>query len=422
MKWSKSTLGEIVANDRGLVQTGPFGSSLHQSDYSEEGIPVIMPTNITDGRVSQAGIARIPENTANRLERHKLKPRTIVLPRRGEITKRAFIREDQEGWLCGSGCLKIETHDTEVMPEFLYYYMAQHDVCQWLEKHAVGSTMLNLSAGIVNDMPVHYPQRELQQYIANTLAAYDDLMENNRRRMVLLEESARLLYREWFVHLRFPGHEHTRITNGVPQGWERVELNSIINVTHGYAFQGADFSDEPTSLVLTTPGNFRIGGGIKLGKPKFYSEAGPLPPNYILAPMDLIVTMTDLSKDSDTLGYPAFVPKLPDLTFLHNQRVGKVVPRGDFFPKHFLYFVLCDEPYRHHVVGAATGGVIKHTSPTRILSYKADLPLDRKLIEDFEAFASPLFAQINILVESNEKLRTARDLLLQRLMSGGIAL
>ena len=160
MSWSKSTLGEVVANDRGLVQTGPFGSSLHQSDYSDEGIPVIMPTNISDGRVSQDGIARIPEHTANRLERHKLKPRTIVLPRRGEITKRAFVRADQEGWLCGSGCLKIETHDTDVVPEFLYYYMAQHDVCQWLEQHAVGSTMLNLSAGIVNEMPVHYPRRE----------------------------------------------------------------------------------------------------------------------------------------------------------------------------------------------------------------------------------------------------------------------
>ena len=217
MRWTDSTLGETVSNDRGLIQTGPFGSQLHQSDYVDEGTPVIMPTDILDGRVTVDRIARVSEETATRLSRHKLKPRTIVLPRRGEITKRAFIREDQEGWLCGSGCLKIEVQETDLVPEFLYYHMALHEVVQWLEQHAVGSTMLNLSAGIVNEMPIRYPGREQQQEIADVLSAYDDLIENNRRRMALLENAARLLYQEWFVRLRFPGHEHTRITNGIPK-------------------------------------------------------------------------------------------------------------------------------------------------------------------------------------------------------------
>jgi type I restriction enzyme S subunit len=147
----------VVADSRGLIQTGPFGSQLHQSDYTEDGIPVIMPTDISDGRVMVDRIARISEQTADRLSRHKLKPRTIVLPRRGEITKRALIGKEEENWLCGSGCLKIEVQGSELVPEFLYYFMAQHEVGQWLEQHAVGSTMLNLSAGIVNQMPVRYP-------------------------------------------------------------------------------------------------------------------------------------------------------------------------------------------------------------------------------------------------------------------------
>ena len=230
-KWRKSTLGEIVAHQRGLIQTGPFGSQLHQSDYTEEGTPVIMPTNISDGRVSVDRIARVSEQTADRMARHKLRPRTIVLPRRGEITKRAFIREAEEDWLCGSGCLKIEVHDTEVVPEYLYYFMARHESAQWLEKHAVGSTMLNLSAGIVNEMPVVYPSKEIQERIASILTAYDDLIENNRRRMELLEESARLIYQEWFVRLRFPGHEHTRVTKGVPEGWSKLTLGDICTDT-----------------------------------------------------------------------------------------------------------------------------------------------------------------------------------------------
>ena len=125
MTWSAATLGEIAERDGGLIQTGPFGSQLHQSDYVSDGIPVIMPKDITDGRVDAASVARVSEATANRLSRHQLRPRTIVLPRRGEITKRAFIRDDQAGWLCGTGCLQIALEGKHLLPEFLYYYMEQ---------------------------------------------------------------------------------------------------------------------------------------------------------------------------------------------------------------------------------------------------------------------------------------------------------
>lgn len=239
--------------------------------------------------------------------------------------------------------------------------------------------------------------------------------------MALLEDAARQLYREWFVRLRFPGHEHARITDGVPDEWESIPLSSIITVAHGFAFQGKYFSETPTSRVLTTPGNFRIGGGIKLDKLKFYSEEGPLESTYELTPMDLILTMTDLSQMGDTLGFPAFVPTFNDLRFLHNQRVGKVIPKGQVFPKHFLYCLFCDDRYRYHIVGAATGTSVKHTSPKRILSYTINLPSRGGLIASFEALVGPLFHQIDCLISMNQKLRAARDLLLPRLMSGEIA-
>ena len=81
------TLGEIAERDGGMIQTGPFGSQLHQSDYVDDGIPVIMPKDIVDGRILSDTVARVSEDTALRLKRHQLKSRTIVLPRRGEITK-----------------------------------------------------------------------------------------------------------------------------------------------------------------------------------------------------------------------------------------------------------------------------------------------------------------------------------------------
>jgi type I restriction enzyme S subunit len=284
--------------------------------------------------------------------------------------------------------------------------------------------MPNLNTGILRSIPVHVPPLPVQRRIAGILSAYDELIENSQRRIRLLEDMARALYREWFVHFRFPGHESVphlpSALGNIPKGWECVTLGSIIKVTHGCAFQGIHFSEEPTSRVLATPGNFRVGGGIKYDKLKFYSEQGPLESAYVFEPMDLMVTMTDLSKAGDTLGFPAFIPKLQSLTFLHNQRIGRVLPVGEFFPKHYLYCLLCEERYRHHIVGGATGTAVKHTSPTRILSFPFASPKDAKLIHAFENFARPIFRQINNRIEALENLRRTRDLLLPRLLNGQI--
>jgi type I restriction enzyme S subunit len=311
-------------------------------------------------------------------------------------------------------------HPNEADARFVKY-LFDATIQKRVQQFTQGAAQDNLSQEKLLSLEFKIPRIEEQQRIASILSTYDDLIENNRRRMALLEDAARQVYQEWFVRLRFPGYEHIRIVDGVPEGWEKIQLQGIINVTHGCAFQGCHFSEKPTSRLLTTPGNFRIGGGIKFDKLKFYSEEGPLELAYVFKPMDLMLTMTDLSKMCDTLGFPAFVPKLDGQTFLHNQRIGKVVPLGIFFPKHFLYCLLCNAQYRHHVVGAATGTTVKHTSPKRILSYTTTMPKLGTLIDTFEDFARPLFLQINSLIETNQKLRTARDLLLPKLMSGEIS-
>ncbi len=349
--------------------------------------------------------------------------------------------EQSKKWPAGTLCITIAANIAETailgidacFPDSVIGFIANESRCdvrfikykldvvkRTFQQVSHGAAQDNLSQEKLLSFPLLIPEPSTQRRIADILSAYDDLIENNRRRMALLEESARLLYQEWFVRLRFPGHEHTRLVNGVPEGWGPIQLNCIINVTHGCAFQGEYFSEEPTSRVLTTPGNFKIGGGIKIDKLKYYSEEGPLESSNVLAPMDLILTMTDLSKSSDTLGFPAFVPRLDGLTFLHNQRVGKVVPTGESFPRHFLYCLFCDDRFRHHVVGAATGTSVKHTAPTRILNYTAILPSRPGLITAFEEVAEPLFRQIICLIETNQKLRAARDLLLPRLMSGEV--
>jgi type I restriction enzyme S subunit len=155
--------------------------------------------------------------------------------------------------------------------------------------------------------------------------------------------------------------------------WRQVQFGELAEVKHGFAFDGQYFIDEPSTDVLVTPGNFAIGGGFKLDKPKYYN--GPVPPEFVLKPGDLLVTMTDLSKAADTLGFGAIVPSVSGRRLLHNQRIGRVViKRNDLVDSKFLHWVLRTTHYRNEILGSATGSTVKHTAPSRIATYKFGLP------------------------------------------------
>jgi hypothetical protein len=140
--------------------------------------------------------------------------------------------------------------------------------------------------------------------------------------------------------------------------WRHVRLGSLVEIKHGFAFKGEFFSDEPTAFQLTTPGNFAIGGGFQAGKGKFYS--GSVPNDFVLKTGNLLVTMTDLSKAADTLGYAAELPETPGTTWLHNQRVGLVtIKQGVVASMSFLHYLMRSPDYRHWVVSTATGSTVK---------------------------------------------------------------
>jgi len=149
------TLGEIIQEHGGLIQTGPFGSQLHQYDYTKEGIPVVMPKDIRDGRICEVGVARVPEAKASQLSRHYLKAGSVVFPRRGEISKCAYIDEEQEGFLCGTGCIKIEPPEEILRSKFLYYHLGLRHSIDWLERNAVGTTR-GYQIFCVNSQPLSF--------------------------------------------------------------------------------------------------------------------------------------------------------------------------------------------------------------------------------------------------------------------------
>ncbi|MEO6146372.1 MAG: restriction endonuclease subunit S [Sulfuriferula sp.] len=155
--------------------------------------------------------------------------------------------------------------------------------------------------------------------------------------------------------------------------WKEVLLGDLISVKHGFAFKSEYFCDEPTPYQLVTPGNFAIGGGFQLGKAKYYS--GPVPDGYILHKDNVVVTMTDLSRAADTLGYAAVIPKTEGTVWLHNQRVGlvEVNPNAPVISS-YLHYMMRSRDYRHQVVSSATGSTVKHTAPSRICEFKFKLP------------------------------------------------
>lgn len=123
----------------------------------------------------------------------------------------------------------------------------------------------------------------------------------------------------------------------------KSKLSDFISIKHGFAFKGEFISTEENENCLLTPGNFAIGGGFKSDKFKFYT--GDVPSDYILNSNDLIVTMTDLSKDADTLGYSALVPNIQNKQMLHNQRIGLVIFINDELDKEYLYFLMRSKEY-----------------------------------------------------------------------------
>ena len=155
-----------------------------------------------------------------------------------------------------------------------------------------------------------------------------------------------------------------------------MKLKELCKIRHGFAFKGKDIiKDHATKYVLVTPGNFNIGGGFKKDKCKYFSENGDIPKDYILKENDLIVTMTDLSVKSDTLGYSALIPKDDNSIYLHNQRIGLVHDIDESkVLKDYLYWFMRTKKYQQEVVASQSGTAIHHTSPDRILNIEIDLP------------------------------------------------
>ena len=280
-------------------------------------------------------------------------------------------------------------------PQFVYYKLQTLN----LERFNGGVSVPTLNRNVLDTLPVKIPKRTLQDHIASILSAYDDLIENNQRRIQLLEQSAQLLYKEWFVHLRFPGHEHVTITDGVPKGWENRPLGEIADITMGQS---------PKSIYYNEDGN---GLPFHQGVTNFGIRF-PAHQKYC--------TMQNRLAESGDILFSVRAPVgriniAPDKIIIGR---GLAAIRSRTDQQNFLFYALKNWFFKEDIMGS---GAIFAAITKKDLHGVELLQTSDRIAEMFMEHVVPIDLQIEKLHQSNEQLTQARDLLLPRLMNGEIS-
>ncbi len=365
MTWQDQVLGEVLTLKRG-------------HDLPErKRQPGIVPI------VSSAGITGF-HNVA------KAEPPGVVTGRYGTLGEVYFVEEPF--WPLNTALYVIDFKGND--PRYVAYLLRNTLRNYQSEKAAVPGFDRN----VLHTLNVSAPGPEDQVAIASVLSAYDNLIENNRRRIALLEEAAGLLYREWFVHLRFPGHEHVKIIDGLPAGWRHRPLIKIAEVVMGQSPKSQFYNDTGEGLPfhqgVTDYGYRFVSHRVYSSVITKVGRAGD-----ILVSVRAPVGRINVTRDDIILG----------------RGLAAIRSRAGY--QSFLFYALKNHFYTEDIIG--TGAIYAATNKKE-LEGQIFLEPPPKLVREFDDHASVIDRQIACLTSQNEKLAEARDLLLPRLMNGTI--
>ncbi len=195
---SRDRLADICVDKIG-VQTGPFGSQLHQEDYVEVGSPIITVEHLGDNRILHENMPCVTDDDKNRLSKYHLKSGDVVFSRVGSVDRRALVRDAEDGWLFSGRCLRVRADKNKIDPVYLSYFFGLETFKNYIRSIAVGATMPSINTKILSDVPIYYPQLDRQKEIANVLYSIDEKIELNRQINQSLEQIAQAIFKSWFV-------------------------------------------------------------------------------------------------------------------------------------------------------------------------------------------------------------------------------
>jgi type I restriction enzyme S subunit len=420
-------LGNLVKAGGGKLHTGPFGSQLHAADYVQEGIPCIMPANMKSNRVDLSDIAYITEGDANRLSKYIVKKDDIVYSRRGDVTLKALIREKEDGYFCGTGCLLLRPGD-KFDSRFLTHYLSTPTIQNWIVRQAVGATMPNLNTGILASIPFNGPKKEEQERIADVLSVIEDKIELNNSTNSELEAMAKTLYDYWFVQFDFPDVNgkpykasggkmvyNDTLKREIPEGWELVPLEYFADVIdphpshrapkeveHGFPFAGIGDIDESGNIAI--------------------SKARKIDEEFV-DKQERDYAIGDYSLGFGRVGTVGKVVRLKKQKFRYalSPTLSVINPKK---PEHagYLYTVIKSEEFYKNVL-KNTSGTTRPAIGIQLLRKKPVIKPRNKHVDMFERYEKitrELFEKTSIANQENQELIELRDWLLPMLMNGQV--
>lgn len=419
--WKIERIENLAADIPRAVVGGPFGSDLVSSDYVDSGIPVIRGTNLPFGkRFSIENLAFVSEGKADQLAPNTARPNDIVFTQRGTLGQVGIVPQDAgyDRFIVSQSQMKLTVDVDKADPVYLFYYFTLPSTVRYIENHALQSGVPHINLGILKRFEVPVPELAVQQKIAAILTAYDDLIENNRQRIALLEKMAEEIYREWFVRLRFPGHEHTPVHKGVPEGWAIKFGDDLFETVKGRSYSSEDISDSQTGHDAEHPfitlKSINRGGGYRREGLKYYR--GRFNANQIVAPGDVVMAVTDMTQNRAIVGQVARVPHLAECVDAIIS-LDLVCLRPREWSETFLYSFCRYSGFASHLAQFANGANVLHLKPSVIGSQKLLAP-PAELSQKFDSIVEPIHQLLDSLSEQSGELTAARDLLLNRLISG----
>ena len=351
-----------------------------------KGYPLIRTPNVGKGRLDLNGVHRVSESVyKQRIQRGAPRANDLIFAREAPAGNVALVQENQTVCL-GQRTVLIRPNVQKVNPQYLVYYLLSPKPQYELLGTANGATVAHVNLPAIRNLKIELPEKSVQDKIGTILVTYDDLIENNQKQIKLLEEAAQRLYKEWFVDLRFPGHENTKIVDGVPEGWHRGTIGQIAEFKRGRTITKAQVKGGNVPVVA---------GGLE---PAYYHNVA-----NTKAP---VITISASGANAGFVRLYGVDVFASDCSFVDGLGTESL-----FFVYEFL------KESKVSIDQLQKGSAQPHVYAKDINAMKITIP-EKEYLERFDRYAKVYFNKIKTLQGQNERLKTARDLLLPKLMSG----
>lgn len=397
---------QIIDGDRGANYPT-------KEEFSDSGFCLFLNTgNVTSSGFEFVAPAFITEEKHKKLRKGHLQRDDIVLTTRGTIGNVAYYNHSipYDVVRINSGMLILRPNKEELNPRFFYGLLRSAIFQQQAELFMYGAAQPQLPIATLKHISLPLPPLPIQQKIAGILAAYDDLIENNLKRIKLLEEMAQITYEEWFVRLRFPGHESTPINpeTGLPEGWRMGTMQDLFDFKNGYAFKSGTYVQDGQHKIVTIK-NVQDGSFIPATTDTIAELPSNIKAHHHLSTGDIIMSLT---------GNVGRVCLVYGENYLLNQRVAKVAPNNPA-DRLYVYTLLRSRGMLTQLENISNGAAQQNLSPVNASKMPALVPA-RSVLDDFNKNIGSIIELICLKNIENNRLREARDILLPRLMTGVI--